>query len=1393
MASKTTSSNSLSNSREIAEVRVVFRRRWPQSKYKSAHVLISSRIYWKVVNKDANSKPQSFLDFRNADSLELVRLNNGKWDDVDEYVKVDNHNGRARITVSGRPHGGMRRNNALLVPNVRVEIIPSTSDQLEVWLNQIRSRIAPWSLLQEVVNDIASRAPLSGVEELEKAFGRLFTCCVDIEPSSMPTDVVEGKWNGNLGTLPERMEKLSIVDELVTHGTAAVETGASLSKLVACVERVAETAEFVADVSKCVSGVSTIFHLLALSAQGVSMCAEASRGRRVLPFALGRIVILLRYVLESMTAIMKPSRSVNELDKSFVFQVLKQTVGAMDMAETQLLRGRGSEFMNAEDVKEVEKRIEDLEPLVVIASNISRTCAVSEKINQLEEAREIWDDAPHHVRPSLSAFFSGRTRELDTLREKLEKWGSAVITQYGGVGKTELMIALAERAEQDDAVPGGVFWVRVDGGERDVIESLARLAEKLTRRKLDEEERRNGNLVVTALKQGLEKRKGRWLLCLDNADDSKVSGILNEVCGIAGGMRGDGWVVVSSRQGQPHIWSEMKREQKLVLVSLCTEDAMVALWRQTRKIKTSDADDDRVTKAIKKLERADVDEYQALEELCGDEGGCSLGGLPLALVQAGSYMARFECSFEKYRNMLKNACRIEDMQDIMRNTEEVKPIRESQRSIWTTWKISVGQLSGDAYEVLRVMAMLGPGGVGVPILEGILEGVAADAGRSVDWMFRNIVVGELIHGSSLICRYAGQGQEGDMYRMHRLVRLFVVSDMERGSAEWNEVYSLALVCVHEAVEFELENDGKSFRELPDVFGNNHLEIASHAIGLVHHHTLPAQGAEIRDVSKVEEIHRYSGGVMKFMGKVEEEVQVWERLVDVLEHRQAAKRSRSRELCFLDDGSEVKSSNSTSWSTFEGAPMRSGKLNDEALKHEQSLELLLAIQRRNKPYSDIGASLDNLGSVYGKLGKLDKALEKHEQSLQMKLAIHGPNTPHTATASSLNELGNVYRRLGKLDSALDKHEQSLQMFRAIHGSNKPHPDIATSLNNLGSVYNAQGKLVKALKKHEQGLQMFRAIHGPSKPHPDIASSLNNLGLVYRKLGKLDEALDKYEQSLDMHRAIHAPNKPHPAIATSLNNLGLVYRKLGRFDIALEKHKQSLEMFRVIHGPKKPHPDIAAVLDNLGSVYRKLGELNKALVKHKQSLDMHRTIHGRKKPHHAIATSLNNLGIVYEAQGKLDKATENYEESLEMQLIILGPDKPRPDIATALNKLGLLYVALGQPDRALAKHEMSLEMFRAIHGPTKPHPDIAISLWNIGFVYHEQKKLDQAAVFLEQSLGILRTVYARNSKHPHITELLLHLADVYEGQGRRDEALAIRERNAEAHKARDDEASNHASGN
>ncbi len=105
MSSPANPSSSLSMFFQTAEIRVLFHRRCLWSNYKSANVLVSSRIYWKEAKKDATDQPQSFGHLRNLNPLELIRLSDASWKDVDEIVIVDNHDRRPRISGHSRLHG----------------------------------------------------------------------------------------------------------------------------------------------------------------------------------------------------------------------------------------------------------------------------------------------------------------------------------------------------------------------------------------------------------------------------------------------------------------------------------------------------------------------------------------------------------------------------------------------------------------------------------------------------------------------------------------------------------------------------------------------------------------------------------------------------------------------------------------------------------------------------------------------------------------------------------------------------------------------------------------------------------------------------------------------------------------------------------------------------------------------------------------------------------------------------------------------------------------------------------------------------------------------------------------------------------------------------------------
>ena len=76
-----------------------------------------------------------------------------------------------------------------------------------------------------------------------------------------------------------------------------------------------------------------------------------------------------------------------------------------------------SRFLNEIAVKEVETTIEELELKVVTVTNTWKTSVLTEEITRLE--KQSWNiyDELHHVRPEISLFFIGRTKELEKLNE----------------------------------------------------------------------------------------------------------------------------------------------------------------------------------------------------------------------------------------------------------------------------------------------------------------------------------------------------------------------------------------------------------------------------------------------------------------------------------------------------------------------------------------------------------------------------------------------------------------------------------------------------------------------------------------------------------------------------------------------------------------------------------------------------------------------------------------------------------------------------------------------------------------------------------------------------------------------------------------------------------------
>jgi tetratricopeptide (TPR) repeat protein len=188
--------------------------------------------------------------------------------------------------------------------------------------------------------------------------------------------------------------------------------------------------------------------------------------------------------------------------------------------------------------------------------------------------------------------------------------------------------------------------------------------------------------------------------------------------------------------------------------------------------------------------------------------------------------------------------------------------------------------------------------------------------------------------------------------------------------------------------------------------------------------------------------------------------------------------------------------------------------------ERLLLEAVAIRERIVPdSSDLAATLNNLGNLYGDMGRLDDSARVQERSLAIKEKVNGPD--HYFLAQSLSNLANVYIEQKRLDEAEAMHRRALAIKRKALEPN--HPEIGVSEHNLGDLAFKRGDL----KTAEQQYMIARAIWLKTfQPgHFYLAFSDQGLANVYREQGRTQEAAAAYERSLAALRKQFGANHPY----------------------------------------------------------------------------------------------------------------------------------------------------------------------------------------------------------------------------------------------------------------------------
>jgi tetratricopeptide (TPR) repeat protein/DNA-binding XRE family transcriptional regulator len=695
-------------------------------------------------------------------------------------------------------------------------------------------------------------------------------------------------------------------------------------------------------------------------------------------------------------------------------------------------------------------------------------------------------------------FFTGREDILMSLHEALRSDKAAALTQpyalcgLGGVGKTQTAVEYAFRYRHKYQA---ILWVRADS--REVLTSdFAAIAALLH---MPEQNEQVLSRTMAAVKQWLTAVT-RWLLIFDNVDDLQIiNDFMPSPC--------RGHALLTTRT---NITGTIAHS--IEIDTMQAEEGAFFLLRRA-KIIALDASQDNAT---------GIDYYQA--------GTISqaLGGLPLALDQAGAYIEETQCSLLDYLNLYQTRREL-----LLKWRGDLA--LDHPEPVATTWSISfekIHQASPVATELLNICAFLAPDAIpeeiisiGAPDLGPFLQHVASDPYKL------NVVIKELLK-FSLIRR----NPNSKTLTIHRLVQAVLKDRMDENTQrQYAERVVLAVNCVFPDAEFSTWS-----------LCQRYLAQAQVCAVLI-----KQWGMKFAEASRL--LHRVGQYLYQRARYAEAELLYQQ----ALEIREQVLGSEHPEVATILSNLASLYWDQSKYTLAEPLFLRALSI------HEQALGL---------DHPDVATSLNALALLYKAQDRNAQAKPFFLRALSIRERVQGPE--HLDVATTLNNLAMVYCNEDKYTQAEPLFIRALSIRERVLGPE--HPDVATSLNYLAGLYVARCQHTQAEPLFTRALSIRERVLGPE--HPDVATSLNNLAMLYSDQGRYSEAEPLYLRALAIKEQVLGPK--HPEVATALNNLARHYYSQNKYAQAEPLYLRALAICEQALGPQ--HPVVALVSDNYASL-------------------------------------------------------------------------------------------------------------------------------------------------------------------------------------------------------------------
>ncbi|MFY7878173.1 MAG: tetratricopeptide repeat protein, partial [Pirellula sp.] len=491
-----------------------------------------------------------------------------------------------------------------------------------------------------------------------------------------------------------------------------------------------------------------------------------------------------------------------------------------------------------------------------------------------------------------------------------------------------------------------------------------------------------------------------------------------------------------------------------------------------------------------------------------------LGRLPLALEQAGAFIAKHRGSLQEYSSRWKQ--------------QEAKVLQwHDQRSmkypasVATTWQTSFDQLSNDGRGLLNVLCWLAPDPIPLTMIQR-LTAVGDESPIDIESGIADLAEYSLLKWTSAqndavevhrLVQEITQFRLPELRKLHWLKRtfqrlLFSITRCRLPESESKSWLQRALRMANDFVPLEPTCD--DVRSWPTIY----IPAESHLAVLI-------QSADTQ-------------GLVKPFTRLMSCLACY--LYSIAGYAEAEPLMR-RALAIDEQSYGTEHPNvSIRLNSLAQLLQKTNRLSEA----EPLMRRALAINEQSygTEHPRVALHLNNLAQLLDASNRLSEAEPLMRRALAIDEQSYG--TEHPRVAIDLNNLATLLRDTNRLSDAEPMMLRALTIFEKSYGTN--HPNIAAALNNLAQLLQRTNRVSEAEPLMRRALAIVEQSYGIE--HPDVATALNSLASLLKDTNRLSEA----EPLSWRHVAIFiafgdSTGHEHPHMQTALDNYFSLLQAMG----------------------------------------------------------------------------------------------------------------------------------------------------------------------------------------------------------------------------------------------------------